>query len=138
MNVYMQAALAVAAEAAASLSEIPVGAVIVYEGEIIARSHNRKEELHDPTAHAEILALRQAAAHLGDWRLTACDLYVTLEPCPMCMAAIREARIRRVYCGAYKPADAPLPKEPEMYYGIEEEACTLLLQTFFQNRRNQS
>ena len=137
MNMFMQAALAVASEAAASLSEIPVGAVIVHEGEIIASSHNRKEELHDPTAHAEILVLRQAAARLGDWRLSDCDLYVTLEPCPMCMAAIQEARIRRVYCGAYKSPDAPVLKALEVYYGIEEDACTQLLQHFFQNRRSE-
>ena len=137
MNMFMQAALAVASEAAASLSEIPVGAVIVHEGEIIASSHNRKEALHDPTAHAEILVLRQAAARLGDWRLSDCDLYVTLEPCPMCMAAIQEARIRRVYCGAYKSPDAPALKAPEVYYGIEEDACTQLLQHFFQNRRSE-
>ncbi len=136
MNVFMQEALAVARMAASDLSEIPVGAVLVRGGEIIARAHNRKEELHDPTAHAEILVLREASALLRDWRLSDCDLYVTLEPCPMCMAAIREARIRRVYCGAYKPTDAPALKEPEMYFGIEEDACTQLLQDFFQKRRS--
>lgn len=136
MNVFMQEALAVARMAASDLSEIPVGAVLVRGDEIISRAHNRKEELHDPTAHAEILVLREASALLRDWRLSDCDLYVTLEPCPMCMAAIREARIRRVYCGAYKPADAPALKEPEMYFGIEEDACTQLLQDFFQKRRS--
>ncbi len=135
MNRFMQAALAVATEAIIDFSEIPVGAVIVYNGEVIARAHNQKEQLHDPTAHAEILAIRKAASVLQDWRLEDCDLYVTLEPCPMCMAAIREARIRRVYCGAYKPAQAPNHASPEMYYGIEEDACTALLQSFFQNRR---
>ncbi len=137
MNVFMQAALAAAEEAAADFSEIPVGAVVVHDGEIIARAHNRKEELHDPTAHAEILAIRKAAEKLRDWRLSECDLYVTLEPCPMCMAAIREARIRRLYCGASKPIDAPELKLPETYYGIEEDACAAVLKTFFQNRRNQ-
>ena len=137
MNVFMQEALTVAREAAKDLSEIPVGAVLVREGKVIARAHNRKEELHDPTAHAEILVLREAASHLRDWRLSDCDLYVTLEPCPMCMAAIREARIRRVYCGAYRAIDAAKPKEPDVYYGIEEDACTKLLQDFFQKRRIQ-
>ncbi len=138
MNGFMQEALAEARKAAAAFSEIPVGAVIVQRGEIIARAHNRKEMLCDPTAHAEILALRKAAEHLGDWRLVGCDLYVTLEPCPMCMAAIREARIHRLYCGAYKPANAPVLPSPETYYGIEEEACTKLLQDFFQTRRSQN
>ena len=135
MNVFMQAALAAAREAAENAEEIPVGAVIVQYGEIIARAHNLKEALHDPTAHAEILAIRHAAAHLRDWRLSDCDLYVTLEPCPMCMAAIREARIRRLYCGASKPLDAPSLKNPETYFGIEEDDCTALLKSFFQNRR---
>ena len=138
MNVFMQEALTVARKAAKDLSEIPVGAVLVREGEVIARAHNRKEELHDPTAHAEILVLREVSALLRDWRLSDCDLYVTLEPCPMCMAAIREARIRRVYCGAYRAADASRPKEPDVYYGIEEDACTKLLQDFFQKRRIES
>ena len=135
MNVFMQAALEAAKEAVGS-SEIPVGAVIVRGGEIIARAHNRKEASHDPTAHAEILAIRHAAEALGDWRLSDCDLYVTLEPCPMCTAAIREARIRRLYFGAFKPQDAPSPQSPETYCGIEEDACTQLLQDFFQKRRS--
>ncbi len=136
MNVFMQAALAAAREAAQNAEEIPVGAVIVKDGEIIARAHNLKEALHDPTAHAEILAIRRAAQHLCDWRLSDCDLYVTLEPCPMCMAAIREARIRRLYCGASKPLNAPSLKDPETYFGIEEDACTELLKSFFRNCRN--
>ncbi len=137
MNAFMQAALAVAEKASTDGLEIPVGAVIVHKGEIIAQAHNQKEVLHDPTAHAEILALRAASATIGDWRLSGCDLYVTLEPCPMCMAAIREARIRRLYCGAYRLADMASPKCPEIYYGIEEEACTNLLKSFFQKRRRQ-
>lgn len=136
MNVFMQAALAIAREASEIANEIPVGAVIVKDGEIIARAHNMKEALHDPTAHAEILAIRHAAQALRDWRLSDCDLYVTLEPCPMCMAAIREARIRRLYCGAAKPSDAPTLKEPESYFGIEEDACTEVLQSFFRKQRN--
>lgn len=135
MNVFMQAALSVARKAAIEGAEVPVGAVVVHRGEIIARAHNQKETLQDPTAHAEILAIRAAAKHLGDWRLADCDLYVTLEPCPMCMAAIREARIRRLYCGAVKPPEAVPLKNPEMYFGIEEEACTHLLQSFFHSCR---
>ena len=135
MNAFMEAALEVARTAAKVALEIPVGAVVVRGGEIIASAHNETEALPDPTAHAEILAIRRAAAFLGDWRLTDCDLYVTLEPCEMCMAAIRHARIRRLYCGAYKPADAPKPHTPETYYGIEEEACAALLRTFFTSRR---
>ncbi len=132
MNVFMQAALAVARKAVIEGAEVPVGAVVVHRGEIIARAHNQKETLQDPTAHAEILAIRAAAKKLCDWRLSECDLYVTLEPCPMCMAAIREARIRRLYCGAVKPPEAIALKNPEMYFGIEEDACTALLQSFFQ------
>ena len=135
MNAFMQVALDTAKEGAVLFSEIPVGAAIVHQGKVIARAHNRREELHDPTAHAEILAIREAAAFLQDWRLTDCDLYVTLEPCEMCMAAIRAARIRRVYCGAYKPKDAPHAKEPEVYYGMEEDACAALLQDFFRQQR---
>lgn len=138
MNKFMQAALAVAREAAVGFSEIPVGAVVVRNGEVIASAHNQKEISHDPTAHAEILAIRIASEKIGDWRLSDCDLYVTLEPCPMCMAAIREARIRRLYCGAYKPVDAPVLKNPETYFGIEEDACTRILQDFFQERRIES
>lgn len=135
MNGFMQEALAEARKGTVSFSEIPVGAVVVRDGEIIARAHNEKENLSDPTAHAEILAIRRAAEVLGDWRLSSCDLYVTLEPCPMCMAAIREARIRRLYTGAYKPQDAPCLPSPETYSGIEEEACTELLKDFFKSRR---
>ena len=135
MNRFMEAALSIARKAAEDVSEIPVGAVVVQNGEIIASAHNETESLCDPTAHAEILAIRRAAEAIGDWRLSGCDLYVTLEPCPMCMAAIRHARIRRLYCGAYKPADAPVPHMPETYYGIEEDACARVLRTFFTSRR---
>ncbi len=138
MNGFMQEALKEARIGNADFSEIPVGAVIVHDGKIIARAHNGKEKLSDPTAHAEILAIRRAAEVLGDWRLSSCDLYVTLEPCPMCMAAIREARIRRVYSGAYKPADAPPLPSPESYYGIDEDACAELLKDFFKARREQN
>jgi len=89
------------AYAALNEGEIPVGAVIVKDGEIIARSHNLKEQQHDPTAHAEILAIRKACEVIGDWRLDGCDMYVTLEPCPMCASAIGQSRIDRVYVGTF-------------------------------------
>lgn len=81
--------------------EIPVGAVIVKDGVVIARAHNLKEQTHDPTAHAEILAIRKATESLGDWRLDGCEMYVTLEPCSMCASAIGQSRIDRVYIGTF-------------------------------------
>lgn len=89
------------AYAAMNEGEIPVGAVIVKDGEVIARCHNLKEQLHDPTAHAEILAIKEACKVIGDWRLDGCDMYVTLEPCPMCASAIGQSRIDRVYVGTF-------------------------------------
>ncbi|HEX5506899.1 MAG TPA: nucleoside deaminase, partial [Pseudolabrys sp.] len=99
---FMQLALEEARSAAAA-SEVPVGCVIVHGAEVIARAGNRTVTDRDPTAHAELLAIRAAAAHLGSERLTECDLYVTLEPCAMCAAAISFARIRRLYFGASDP-----------------------------------
>ncbi|NME84412.1 nucleoside deaminase [Clostridium sp. SM-530-WT-3G] len=81
--------------------EIPVGAVIVKNGEVIARAHNLKEQIHDPTAHAEMLAIKRACEVIGDWRLDGCDMYVTLEPCPMCASAILQSRIDRLYIGTF-------------------------------------
>lgn len=81
--------------------EIPVGAVIVKNGEVIARTHNLKEQIHDPTAHAEMLAIKRACEVIGDWRLDGCDMYVTLEPCPMCASAILQSRIDRLYIGTF-------------------------------------
>ncbi len=140
-------ALALAeAEAASARGEVPVGAVIVRDGAVIATAGNRVEELGDPTAHAEMLAIRQAAA-LGDKRLEGCDLYVTLEPCPMCAAAISLARIRRLYFGAYdskgggvehgaKVFDhATCHHRPEVYGGLEESRAAGMLRAFFEERR---
>ncbi len=136
MNVFMQEALFVAKQALEKhVPEIPVGAVVVRNGVVIASAHNERECLSDPTAHAEILAIRRACAQLGDWRLTDCDLYVTLEPCPMCMAAISAARIRRLYCGAYAPVTKTQSSQTEIYYGIDETPCAELLQQFFDTRR---
>ncbi|HEX6639574.1 MAG TPA: nucleoside deaminase, partial [Thermoanaerobaculia bacterium] len=130
----MELALAAARDAAAA-GEVPVGAVIVRNGEIIARTANRTVRDQDPTAHAEMLALREASRVAGSWRLTGCTLYVTLEPCAMCAAAISFARIRRLYFGAYDPKGGGVehgPRifeqptchhRPEIYGGIGERAA---------------
>jgi len=136
------------AQAAAARGEVPVGAVLVNaEGVILARVGNRTEELSDPTAHAEILALRQGAAALGSPRLPDCDLYVTLEPCAMCAAAISFARLRRVIFGAYDLkgggvehgprffAQPTCHHAPEVIGGIEETRCGEILKAFFAARR---
>ena len=140
--------LAVAqARAAAAAGEVPVGCVIVHAGEVIARAGNRPLADKDPTAHAEMLAIRQAAAALGSERLSDCDLYVTLEPCPMCAAAISFARIRRLYYGAADPKGGAVDNgvrlfssptchhRPEVYGGIGESEAGELLREFFRARR---
>ena len=135
------------ARAAARRGEVPVGAVLVRDGRVVAAGGNRVEELADPTAHAEILVLRAAAAQAGSPRLGNCDLYVTLEPCPMCAAAISFARLKRVYFGAYDPKGggvehgprifdhATCHHRPEVVGGIRESECATLLRAFFQERR---
>jgi tRNA(adenine34) deaminase len=137
------------AEAAAARGEVPVGAVLVdgTTGEILARAGNRVEELADPTAHAEMLALRDGTRARGRKWLEGCDLYVTLEPCPMCAAAISLARIRRLYFGAYDPKSGGVDHgarvfdqptchhRPEVYGGISEAAAGELLRAFFRDRR---
>jgi tRNA(adenine34) deaminase len=137
-----------AARAAASAGEVPVGAVVVRDGLVLAVAHNRPRALHDPTAHAEILAIRAACAALGDERLTGCDLYVTLEPCPMCAGAISFARIRRLYYGAADPKGGGVehgPRvfnqptchhAPEVYGGFRETESAELLRAFFAERRD--
>ncbi len=145
-NPFMAAAFA-EAEAAAARDEVPVGAVVVREGRIIARAGNRVEELFDPTAHAEVLAIRAAGVALGQPRLEGCDLYVTLEPCPLCATAISFARIRRLYFGAYDPKGGGVEHGPRIYShatchhspdvigGLDERRAAALLRAFFQNRR---
>ena len=135
------------ARAAAARGEVPVGAVIVCGGEIIAACGNRTLQARDPTAHAELLAIREAAAALGSERLTDCDLYVTLEPCAMCAAAISFARIRRLYWAAPDPkggaiehgprffAQPTCHHAPELYGGIREQEAATLLREFFRSRR---
>lgn len=130
--------------AAAARGEVPVGAVVVGSaGNVLAKAGNRTRELNDPTAHAEVLAIRAACAALGDERLTGCDLYVTLEPCPMCAAAISFARIRRLYYGASDPKSGGVEHgarvfsqttchhAPETYAGLGEADAKELLRTFF-------
>ncbi|HEX7775923.1 MAG TPA: nucleoside deaminase [Parvibaculum sp.] len=137
------------AEAAAARGEVPVGAVIVDpSGKVVAAAGNRTLELKDVTAHAEILAIRAAAAQLGSERLTGCDLYVTLEPCPMCATAISFARLRRLYFGAadekgggveHGPrifAQATCHHAPDVYGGLGERRAADLLRRFFAARRN--
>jgi tRNA(adenine34) deaminase len=144
---HMDVALA-EARAAAARDEVPVGAVIVSAtGQIIAQAGNRTRELHDPTAHAEILAIRAACAALGTDRLPDHDLYVTLEPCPMCAAAISAARIRRLYFAAADPksggvvhgprifAHPQAHHRPEVYDGMASDAAVALLRDFFARRR---
>ena len=137
------------ATSSAAQAEVPVGAVLVDgAGAIVAASGNRVERDHDPTAHAEMLVLREGAARLGAKRLEGCDLYVTLEPCPMCAAAIGLARIRRLYFGAYDAKgggvehgprifDQPTcHHRPEIYGGISETDCAEVLKRFFSERRD--
>ncbi|MDJ0765438.1 MAG: tRNA adenosine(34) deaminase TadA [Myxococcota bacterium] len=145
-NRFMARALALAADAA-SIGEVPVGAVIVHDGQIIGEGANRRESDQDPTSHAEIIAIRQAAAHLGSWRLTETALYVTLEPCPMCAGAIVNARIPLVVYGIADPKagavhtlyellqDPRLNHRCEVIAGIGDEQAAALLQSFFEDLR---
>jgi tRNA(adenine34) deaminase len=135
------------ARAAGARGEVPVGCVLVREGAVIARAGNRTIADKDPTAHAELLAIRAAAAALGSERLSNCDLYVTLEPCAMCAAAMSFARIRRLYFGAADEKGGAVEHgvrffssptchhHPEVYGGINESECAALLKEFFQARR---
>ena len=143
---FMRAALDEAAHAQAA-AEVPVGAVVVCDGEIVGRGWNRPIGSHDPTAHAEVGALRDAASRLGNYRLPGCDLYVTLEPCAMCAGAIQHARIRRVVWGASDPktgacgsvvdlfAEGRLNHHAHSVGGVLSDACGELLRTFFAGRR---
>jgi tRNA(adenine34) deaminase len=146
---FMRRALALAEEAAEA-GEAPVGAVIVREGTIIAEARNQREELRDPTAHAEMIAITQAAAALGSWRLEGCTLYVTLEPCPMCAGAIVQARIPQLVYGASDPkagavrslyqlaTDARLNHRCEIIEGVLAAPCGAVLTEFFRQRRQRT
>jgi tRNA(adenine34) deaminase len=146
---YMGIALDLAREAA-TLGEVPVGAIVVKEGEIVGRGCNQPIGRHDPTAHAEVMALRDAAARLGNYRIPGCTLYVTLEPCAMCIGAIFHARIGRVVFGACDPktgaagsvidlfAAEKLNHHAEVVGGVRAEECGALLSSFFAARRQKT
>lgn len=143
---FMPRALALARSAAAA-GEVPIGAVVVKDGQVIAEAHNSPRGDHDPTAHAEILAIRRAAQALADERLSGCELWVTLEPCAMCAGAIAHARIQRLYYAAADPKGGAVAHgarvfdqpqclhRPEVYAGIGEEEAAGLLRDFFRERR---
>jgi tRNA(adenine34) deaminase len=143
---YMRMAIALAEEAA-SLGEVPVGAIVVKNGEVIGRGRNAPISLNDPTAHAEIQAMREAAKYLDNYRLVDCTLYVTLEPCAMCSGAIQHARISRLVYGASDPktgccgsvinlmAEQKLNHHCEVVGGLMAEECGALLSSFFRQRR---
>ncbi|MEX4007119.1 nucleoside deaminase [Neoaquamicrobium sediminum] len=143
---FMEAAFA-EAEAARDRGEVPIGAVLVREGVLLAKAGNRTRELNDPTAHAEILAIRDACRLVASERLPDADLYVTLEPCPMCAAAISFARIRRLYFGAVDEkggavvsggryfAQPTCHHAPDVYAGIGEQRASEMLKNFFRDRR---
>lgn len=136
------------AEAAAKMGEVPVGAVIVRNGEIIAKGHNLTETTKDPTAHAEIIAIREAAKVLGGWRLPACTMYVTTEPCSMCAGAIVWARIEKLYIGTPDPKsgacgsvfnipqDKRLNHYVEIETGLMQEECSAIMKAFFRKLRD--
>lgn len=146
MERYMKEALAEAKKAAAA-GEVPVGAVIVKDGEIIGRGHNETETARDPTAHAEMIAIRQAAKNLGGWRLTGCTMYVTTEPCSMCAGAIVWSRISRLFIGTMDPKSGAcgsifnIPQESRLNHfveietGLMQEECSSLMKNFFKELR---
>lgn len=136
------------AEQALAVGEVPVGAVIAHQGRVIAASHNQREQLKDPTAHAEMIAITQAAESMEGWRLVDCALYVTLEPCPMCAGAILNARVPKVIFGATDPkggavvsvfkmlGDARMNHRAEVVQGVMDHECAELLKRFFRSKRN--
>ena len=148
MKKFMEEAFQEARKAAAE-GEVPIGAVIVREGEIIARAHNKTEQDKDPTAHAEMLAIRKAAEYLGGWRLTGCSMFVTTEPCSMCAGAIVWSRIEKLYIGTMDPKagacgslmnipqDSRLNHYVEIETGLMREECAGLMKDFFRKRRSE-
>ena len=141
LNNFMQLAII---EAKKCVKDVPVGAIIVYKGRIIAAAHNLKEEHQDATAHAEILAIQEAQKQLGTWHLNECEMYVTLEPCPMCGWAIIQSRIQTLYYGSYDTQygafsvlnlNTVANSKINIYGGITEEKCDKLLETFFEKIR---
>jgi len=146
---YMRAAVEAACIAEEN-GDVPIGAVIVFEDRVIARAYNQREQLNDPTAHAEIVALTQAAEFIGSWRLCGCTMYVTLEPCPMCAGALVLARMDRLVYGCDDPKagavkslynivqDERLNHRVEVVSGVLAEQCSSQLQNFFAQRRNKN
>jgi tRNA(adenine34) deaminase len=143
---FMRLALA-EAEAALQENEVPIGAVIAHAGHVVAAAHNQREQLRDPTAHAEMIAITQAAEALGSWRLEGCTLYATLEPCPMCAGAIVQARVPLVVYGAADPkagavqtlfqllSDRRLNHQAQIVPGVLAQECGAVLTRFFQEQR---
>ena len=135
------------AEVARSIDEVPVGAVIIKNGKIVGQGYNQKEQLKDPTAHAEVIAITSAASTLNDWRLDGCLMYVTKEPCVMCSGAIINARVSKLIFGAYDDekgccgsmyqlcGDSRLESQTTVRGGIEEEQCSLMLKEYFKKKR---
>ena len=146
VNKYMLLALK-EAEKAAGEDEVPIGCVIVKDNKVISKGHNRREHTHDVTSHAEIEAIRKASKKLNDWQLVDCDLYVTIEPCIMCMGAIIQSHIRHVYYGSEDPKGGGvtssinvleaknLNHKPEITGGILKEECSQILKKYFANKR---
>lgn len=142
----MKEALAMA-EKAGSMGEVPIGAVVVKDDAIVGKGHNWRETWHDPTAHAELIAIREASRVLGGWRLEGCSLYVTLEPCPMCAGAIMLARLDAVYYGAADPKGGAVESklhtfqpglwnhDPNFHGGILADECGMILKDFFRGLR---
>lgn len=148
-NKYMKIALK-EAQKAFDKGEVPVGAVVVMNGTVIAKAHNLKTSARQATHHAEILAIQKASKKINDWRLDQCEMYVTLEPCPMCAGALIQARIKRIIFGAYDPKGGSIVScqrmydvkgynhYPEVSEGIMKEECSSLLTTFFKKMRDNS
>lgn len=152
-NKFMQRAIELA-EKAYSLGEVPIGAVVVSrrnsrQGEIVGEGFNNRESENNPIGHAEIIAIQNASITLNDWRLSGCDLYVTLEPCPMCCGAVINSRIERLYFGAFDEKAGsvysvqemfrfPYNHKPEVYAGIMQDECSIILSDFFLNLRKKS
>jgi tRNA(adenine34) deaminase len=138
------------AQSAAEGGDVPVGAVVVRDGKIIGRGQNMRQRIGDPSAHAEILALREASKAVGSWNLSGCSLYVTMEPCPMCAGAVIVSRIDNVYFGAYDkelgccgtlynlPEDCRMNHRANVYGGIMEKECSKILTDFFKSKRQNS